>query len=102
MSKKSGNIGQRIGGRMTALLRRNRRLRRSEGLGHYVRLAVLRDVLLEEFLERGGLSDRKERLLSETNRQIESLGARLGLIPPAPRAGGEAAPEKTLDDYLRG
>ena len=50
----------------------------------------------------GKLEVPRMRLLSETNRQIESCGARLGIWSPMPLAGQEAMPrheEGDSDDW---
>jgi len=89
----------RVGGKVSALRRRYQKVARGEELTHLAHLLLLRDDLLADYAA-GHLEVQRMRLLSETNRQIESCGSRLGIWSPAPLAGEAATPlqEEYPDD----
>ncbi len=95
-------LRHRLGGKIAALRREHPRLRRTEELRHFARLLIIRDDLMAA-LAGGQLEPQRMRLLSETNRQIESCGSRLGIFSPMPRAGTEpdALDQEDDDEYLR-
>lgn len=92
-------FSRRVTNKIAALRRAHRHLRAGEELRHFASLCLLRDDLMEAVAD-GALEPQRMRLLSETTRQIESTGARLGVFSPAPKAGQAVKPKKTLDQYL--
>lgn len=95
-------LRHRIGGMVAALRRAHPRLQRTEELRHFARLLIIRNDLMTALAD-GLLEPQRSRLLSETNRQIESCGSRLGIFSPMPKAGEEPLPpaRRSSDDYLK-
>lgn len=91
-------LPQRIAGTVSALRRENPRVKRGTELTHFARLLIVRDSLMDD-LAQGALEPQRMRLLSETCRQIESCGSRLGIFSPMPKAGETAEPQDDEDDW---
>ena len=77
-------LRHRIGGKIAALRREHPGLQVTEELRHLAALLLLRDDLMTA-LDLGSLEPQRLRALTETNRQIESVGARLGVFSPLPQ-----------------
>jgi len=91
-------LRHRLGGMITALRREHPRLQRTEELRHFARLLIIRNDLMTALAD-GLLEPQRMRLLSETNRQIESCGSRLRIFSPMPKAGTEPdEPDEEPDD----
>lgn len=82
---------QRVGGLVSGLRRRHRHLRLGTELTHFAHLLIIRDDLAD-LIAQGKLQPQYARALTETCRQIESVGSRLGIFSPAPKAGEAARP----------
>ncbi|OGO52523.1 MAG: hypothetical protein A2148_08480 [Chloroflexi bacterium RBG_16_68_14] len=93
-------LRQRVAGKVSALVREHPRVKRGQELTHLARLLIIRDDLMEALTE-GRLEPQRMRLLSESNRQIESIGARLGIFSPMPRAGETASEADDLPPAVR-
>ncbi len=97
------SLKNRVAGHVSNLLRRNHKLRKSEGLIHYCHLLVQRQVLEEAMLS-GKMDERRWRALTEVDRAIIDLGRSLAVIDPPPKAGtkpededNEPAPPKIIE-----
>jgi len=96
-------LRHRIGGKIAAIRREHPGLQITEEVRHLAALLLLRDDLMAA-LDLGSLEPQRLRAVTETNRQIESVGARLGVFSPQPKAGEPPRPRparrRTSDDYL--
>ncbi len=96
-------LRHRIGAKIAALRREHPGLQITQEVRHLAKLLLLQDDLMRAVAE-GALEPQRLRALTETNRQIESCGARLGIFSPMPKAGEEPRPtgrRRTSDDYLK-